>query len=96
MITCFREMSSIDNIGQEPIDPGEAMSSVNEIKAKEENASDDHGKWGHNLDVLFACISATACLGNVWRFPYLCFRNGGGWVLFIVVHYHAGITIMLI
>ena len=88
-------MSSTDPIGQLPINPRQAVSNVNEIKATE-NASDDRGKWGHNLDVLFACISATACLGNVWRFPYLCFRNGGGWILFIDVHYHTGSTIMLI
>ena len=82
-------MSSTDPIGQEFINPVEAVTNVNEIKAKEENTSEDRGKWGHNLDVLFACISATASFGNVWRFPYLCFRNGGGWILFIDVHYHA-------
>lgn len=34
--------------------------------------------WGKKLEFLFACIGFAVGYGNFWRFPYMCFRNGGG------------------
>lgn len=40
-------------------------------------AEDDRGQWGNKAEFILSCIGLSVGLGNVWRFPYLAYQNGG-------------------
>lgn len=39
------------------------------------------GQWANKAEFLLAVAGQIIGLGNVWRFPYLCYKNGGGTVI---------------
>lgn len=44
-------------------------------QGEEENS---RGYWSRSIEAVFSYIGVSVGLGNIWRFPYLCFQNGGG------------------
>lgn len=46
--------------------------------AEEELDAEDRPAWNSKLQYILAQIGFSVGLGNIWRFPYLCQKNGGG------------------
>ncbi|XP_068197352.1 sodium- and chloride-dependent GABA transporter 3-like [Antennarius striatus] len=40
--------------------------------------SEDRGGWASKREYILVVAGNVIGLGNVWRFPYLCYKNGGG------------------
>lgn len=48
---------------------------LNTQKSKE---IEERGHWGTKAEFILTVMGAIIGPGNIWRFPYLCYKNGGG------------------
>uniref|UniRef100_A0A4W6FJX8 Transporter n=1 Tax=Lates calcarifer TaxID=8187 RepID=A0A4W6FJX8_LATCA len=39
---------------------------------------EERGQWSNKIEFILSVAGSIIGLGNMWRFPYLCYKNGGG------------------
>ena len=62
-----------------------------------EAAEQRRDQWGSKLGFIMAAIGSAIGLGNIWRYPYVVYDNGGGAFLlpYFIAIATAGIPILV-
>ncbi|KAK3106218.1 hypothetical protein FSP39_015393 [Pinctada imbricata] len=69
-----------------------------ELPQLEVNSEAEREKWGRKVEFLLSVCGFAVGPGNLWRFPYICMRNGGGAFLipFIILLFTLGLPLFFV
>nr|KAG5712675.1 hypothetical protein BaRGS_029730 [Batillaria attramentaria] len=49
-----------------------------QTEQEEEEVEEERQKWTHSCEFVLSLVGYAVGVSNLWRFPYLCLKNGGG------------------
>ncbi|XP_014008199.1 sodium- and chloride-dependent GABA transporter 2 [Salmo salar] len=63
-----------------------------------EEKMQERGQWSNKLEFILSVMGSIIGLGNMWRFPYLCYKNGGGAFLipYLIFLFTCGIPVFFL
>ncbi|PKU36637.1 sodium- and chloride-dependent gaba transporter hypothetical protein [Limosa lapponica baueri] len=87
----YRVPGAVSNGEMVPTHPGME-------KEKEEDQTLERGQWNNKLEYVLSVAGEIIGLGNVWRFPYLCYKNGGGafFIPYLIFLFTCGIPVFFL
>ncbi|XP_004710356.1 sodium- and chloride-dependent GABA transporter 2 isoform X3 [Echinops telfairi] len=68
------------------------------MEKTEEDGTLERGHWNNKMEFVLSVAGEIVGLGNVWRFPYLCYKNGGGafFIPYLIFLFTCGIPVFLL
>uniref|UniRef100_A0A6Q2ZI90 Transporter n=1 Tax=Esox lucius TaxID=8010 RepID=A0A6Q2ZI90_ESOLU len=81
-----------------PVINGKPEDVIDQESAKAKTTVNERGHWNNKLEFVLSVAGEIIGLGNVWRFPYLCYKNGGGafFVPYVIFFVCCGIPVFFL
>ena len=73
-----RKISDGETAPLNPLPKTMEESKPNDLSNEPQNSSNSKQQWTNSREFLLSCVAMSVGLGNVWRFPYTAYENGGG------------------
>ncbi|KAL8212421.1 UNVERIFIED_CONTAM: hypothetical protein K2H54_045853 [Gekko kuhli] len=74
VMTAEKTIPIINGKPEDALDP--EASSTNLVHSNDKKVH-ERGHWNNKVEFVLSVAGEIIGLGNVWRFPYLCYKNGG-------------------